>query len=1028
MRPIRLEVEGFTCYRDRQEPLEFGGLSLFAIAGPTGAGKSSILDTMLYALYGEIPRIGKQGIGEVISQGRDVLSVCFDFSVQGRAYRVTRRVKRGKKGALTTTATIAEITDGGERNIADQVRPVNDAVISLLGLDYSAFTQTVVLPQGEFARFLKSDPKGQREILQHLLRHDVFQRMREEAEKRRSQLQAELLGVERQVREHEGHTEDTLAAKRLELSAAHESLRRTSDERTAIDRHVQESRRLRQLTEDFSRLKKERVFLDAEDPDIARARAELTLARKAAQITPRLEAFNTAALRSQDAARERARVAAAASDISARQVVAEQEAASATEAARQCGELNERIRLIDEMKGDLDRRRTLITQLQKLARGLPAAENQATEAKQLLDAAQRAVDAARGQLDAHQAAIAAIGYDEKLHMLLDELWTRVVQARAAGEEITRLGRDHAVLDADHRKAERDRSIARQAHLQASAAADAGTQAAANAAVALADAQTRHQAAALRSHLHAGDDCPVCLQQVPVIPTVAAPPELATLTQQRNEAEARAEKSRRASLAAGQELAAAEARLTAITTTREAAAAKAQERIEARSKLETEIVAALNHTSAPLDPTEALSWTETTRTELVQANHDRARIDDLLRRANAALQDAEVRLLKAETDARRAAEQHAEALQQHGACNADLEAVVERILSVSRHPDPSTERTELAARVVALQTLERTAGAKLSDLQQAAAGATAALAAATTAVDTAEADKDTARFGLDDALRSAGFTTADEAKSATRTDTQQAALDATIRKHDDARVVLSRRLLEVEPQIVGKEIDAEMLAAAEHQLSDAVDAWQRAGVAVSDLDGECGRLASAVARRSQLLVERDALGARHSITAEMALDLKGDAFQEYLLEEAFRGLVTGASVRMREISNRYTLEWDAGDFYVVDHDNAGERRRAETLSGGETFMASLCLALQLSDEVLRTSGALQMDSLFIDEGFGTLDSGSLEEVTDAMEALRQEGGRLIGVISHRPELTDRLPGCIRIDKGAGESRWILERVG
>ena len=70
----------------------------------------------------------------------------------------------------------------------------------------------------------------------------------------------------------------------------------------------------------------------------------------------------------------------------------------------------------------------------------------------------------------------------------------------------------------------------------------------------------------------------------------------------------------------------------------------------------------------------------------------------------------------------------------------------------------------------------------------------------------------------------------------------------------------------------------------------------------------------------------------------------------------------------------------------------------------------------------------MDSLFIDEGFGTLDADALSEVTDAIEALRHDGGRLIGVISHRAELTDRLPGCIRIEKGAGESRWVLERAG
>ena len=87
MRPLRLEVEGFTCYRDRQPALDFSELTLFAIAGPTGAGKSSILDTMLYALFGKVPRIGKHGISEFISHGRDGMSVALDFRVRGRDYQ-----------------------------------------------------------------------------------------------------------------------------------------------------------------------------------------------------------------------------------------------------------------------------------------------------------------------------------------------------------------------------------------------------------------------------------------------------------------------------------------------------------------------------------------------------------------------------------------------------------------------------------------------------------------------------------------------------------------------------------------------------------------------------------------------------------------------------------------------------------------------------------------------------------------------------------------------------------------------------
>jgi DNA repair protein SbcC/Rad50 len=224
------------------------------------------------------------------------------------------------------------------------------------------------------------------------------------------------------------------------------------------------------------------------------------------------------------------------------------------------------------------------------------------------------------------------------------------------------------------------------------------------------------------------------------------------------------------------------------------------------------------------------------------------------------------------------------------------------------------------------------------------------------------------------------------------------------------------------------VSAAALAQAEGEFKTLENDWREAEKTVVTSEGDHARLGQDVQRRDHLLAQRRVLEASLAITAELAIDLRGDRFQEYLLEEAFKTLVASASVRMQAMSNRYTLGWEAGEFYVIDHDNAGERRRAETLSGGETFMASLCLALQLGEEVLRTSGALQMDSLFIDEGFGTLDSDSLSEVTDAIESLRQDGGRLIGVISHRRELTDRLPGCIRVDKGIGESRWYVERVG
>jgi len=266
VKPVRLEADGFTCYRDLQKPLEFAGMSLFAIAGPTGAGKSSILDAILFALYGEVPRIGKQGIGELIAHGRDRMAVTLDFSVRGTLYRVSRQVKRGRKSGLTTTALLEALSpDGGlSRPVAENVKPVNEAIEKLLGLDFEAFTQTVILPQGEFAKFLRSEPKDQRAILQHLLRHDIFTRMREDAELRRADLTAAFAGVERELKAFESSTPEALEQKRLELHSAQQRLGELARDEAASEQRLNELKARRALTEEVRQLRQRRTAFEAQ--------------------------------------------------------------------------------------------------------------------------------------------------------------------------------------------------------------------------------------------------------------------------------------------------------------------------------------------------------------------------------------------------------------------------------------------------------------------------------------------------------------------------------------------------------------------------------------------------------------------------------------------------------------------------------------------------------------------------------------------------------------------------------------------
>ncbi|MQA00644.1 MAG: AAA family ATPase, partial [Dehalococcoidia bacterium] len=171
MKPLRLEVKGFTAFRE-QAVVDFEGRRLFAITGPTGAGKSSLLDAMTWALYGQVPRVGGS-TRQLIAHGEQAMSVLFEFSVRGKRYRVARRTPG------TAATRLEEMTADGEwRGLADRAREITEQVTRILGLDYPTFTKTVLLPQGAFDSFLKGDQSARREIMTRLLGLGVYTEVR----------------------------------------------------------------------------------------------------------------------------------------------------------------------------------------------------------------------------------------------------------------------------------------------------------------------------------------------------------------------------------------------------------------------------------------------------------------------------------------------------------------------------------------------------------------------------------------------------------------------------------------------------------------------------------------------------------------------------------------------------------------------------------------------------------------------------------------------------------------------------------
>ena len=189
MRPIRLEMEGFTAFR-KPTIVDFEGAEIFVLSGPTGSGKSSIIDAMTFALYGSVPRYDDlKLVHPVISQGKLLMKVRFDFEINQKRYTAIRVVKKTGKDQATTKEARLEC---GNEVLAGSAREMSDQVKTLLGLDFEQFNTCIVLPQGQFARFLNEKPAKRQDLLKDLLNMHVYSKIGSKAREKTSIKEAEL--------------------------------------------------------------------------------------------------------------------------------------------------------------------------------------------------------------------------------------------------------------------------------------------------------------------------------------------------------------------------------------------------------------------------------------------------------------------------------------------------------------------------------------------------------------------------------------------------------------------------------------------------------------------------------------------------------------------------------------------------------------------------------------------------------------------------------------------------------------------
>jgi exonuclease SbcC len=370
VRPLRLDVEGFTSFAEKQS-IDFSELDLFAITGPTGAGKSSLIDALVFALYGQVPRVGDD-YKQLISHGADRLSVLLEFEVGGQRYRMARTARR--TGA--SKQRLERLEDEGARPLADRAREIRVRIEEILGLDYDGFTRAVVLPQGQFDAFLTGEPKERRKILVSLLNLGIYDAIQKLANQRGRDARQEAAFIGEQLeRDFAEATSETLRDRKEELARAEAEGKIVERALDVLRDGLALARRLREARREGEALER-----DAAQEEHKRQVAEETLARgddTRSRVREELEALDR---RREDLAPDPERHAVL---VSARHL------------AGRLGELRQQIERIDGERGG--RRETLGKTRVALAAAeaaVPSADERRDEAEATLLAAREALERA----------------------------------------------------------------------------------------------------------------------------------------------------------------------------------------------------------------------------------------------------------------------------------------------------------------------------------------------------------------------------------------------------------------------------------------------------------------------------------------------------------------------------------------------------------------------------------------------------------------------------------------------------------
>ncbi|MFP7493852.1 SMC family ATPase [Terribacillus saccharophilus] len=1022
MRAITLQMTAFGPYHKAQtiDFRELGAESIFLITGPTGAGKTTIFDAICYSLYGRASGSDRDqdSLRSHFASPGEITEVRYRFALRGREYEVIRYPKQQKKKergeGYTDDPARAEFYEWKDEEkvlITSRIKEVNEAIEERIGLDYEQFRKMIMIPQGEFRKLISENSKEREEILQRIFRTYFYERMTEALKDEAKQLKENLQQTEwkeqQQISKIEWRTQEHMEADsvpetmhklRLELEAIKTSVTEGEQELALHKKTWQERQQqyyeAQQLLETFKQLEQARIQqegLQQKQPEIEQKQQRLKDMERASRLLPYEQQLSVrkqewqAQVKAQQETKER-------NDRIEQQYEAIK--SSYTKAQEQEPQRLKRQEQLQLEKQQLvqwkeyEQRKLELTRMQKTLEGKQRRLLQLKEEHTAKKTEQQKLEQ---DLSKEAALIQAFFEEQGIVEKLERQLEQIARLKESVQQLQNMRTVYQQTQQLLKSRETDVQMLRQEIIE------------------MEEAQAAHHAAHLAGQLADGEPCPVCGSTDHPSPaqTTAHIQSFGLLKQKRVMLEA------------------------------------AQ---RAYDEVQQKYVEAKSNGQAIRQVTDELYRSITGEDAFDQTKLDALSSDTQQKR------DAAAASLRSKQAERKQIEQTKQLLGQLKQTLVQEEKAAEELQSELRAMEETFHRVEAELRYQRKQLPEVLMDA--AEWERKIMQEEAQLEAASkeweqlqhqyeeiskSRQQVAAALESTIKFTADveqkyrmeqqafvAKLEEAGFRDTAAFQTARGSEQEMRRLQEEVEQYASQRRSVSEQIETL--QKLTEQREKPELALFQQAVVEAEQVFEAKNSSLNADKSYAVQHEHIMQSLSQLQEEAAEQKAQYYDIGELANLAKGDnslrlSFERYVLTSFLDEIILQANIRLEEMTDhRYQLKRSGQiakrgaqsglDLEVIDH-HTGQERPVKTLSGGEGFKAALSLALGMSDVVQAHAGGVELETLFIDEGFGTLDEVSLEQAIDSLKGL-QASNRVLGIISHVPQLKEEIHTKLQID--------------